>query len=409
MSLRFRKSIRLAPGLRLNVSKSGVGVSVGPRGASIGFGQRGTYANVGIPGTGLSVRERIDSAPPAHRSPVQACSSLQFRVGLEDDGHATLRDGDGNKLSSRLEGEIKRQQGEQIRAWLEEHCEHWNQGIDRIVQVHLSTPSPEVRPLFFKRVAFCEDRPVEPVSRKLGILDRLSPERRRRVEDQNEGSSRAYEQQLAIWTSRKVAYEEQETQRHRTLEEGRFKDVAVMERVLADRLTGIEWPRETQVSYTIVGDGALVALDVDLPEIEEMPRQQARVGARGLQVLVRDKSDAQVRREYATHIHAVAFRLIGETFSVLPAAQAVLCSGYSQRSDKATGQARNDYLYSVRVPREAWTTVSFNNLAAVDPIACLERFEMRRKMTKTGMFEAIEPLEAVLREAPASPGAGGCG
>jgi hypothetical protein len=256
---------------------------------------------------------------------------------------------------------------------------------------------------------FCENRPVEPESRKLGILDRLSPERRRRVEGENEESSQAYEQQLAIWTSRKAAHEEQETERHRTLEEGRFKDVAVMERVLADRLTGIEWPRETQVSYTVVGDGALVALDVDLPEIEEMPRQQARVAARGLQVLVRDKSDAQVRREYATHIHAVAFRLIGETLSVLPAAQAVLCSGYSQRFDKATGQARNDYLYSVRVPREAWTTVSFNNLAAVDPIACLERFEMRRKMTKTGMFEAIEPLEAVLREAPASPGAGGCG
>jgi len=35
MALRFRRSIRLAPGVRLNLSGSGLGVSVGPRGASV--------------------------------------------------------------------------------------------------------------------------------------------------------------------------------------------------------------------------------------------------------------------------------------------------------------------------------------------------------------------------------------
>ena len=62
MGLRFRKSIKILPGVRLNLGKSGLtSLTVGPRGASVSVGKRGTYANVGIPGTGLSCRTRLDS------------------------------------------------------------------------------------------------------------------------------------------------------------------------------------------------------------------------------------------------------------------------------------------------------------------------------------------------------------
>lgn len=53
MSIRFRKSFKVAPGVRLNVSKSGLGMSVGTRGARVGVGPRGAYTSVGIPGTGI--------------------------------------------------------------------------------------------------------------------------------------------------------------------------------------------------------------------------------------------------------------------------------------------------------------------------------------------------------------------
>lgn len=53
MRIRFRRSVKLAPGVRLNLSKGGVGVSVGRRGARIGIGPRGVYTSFGIPGTGL--------------------------------------------------------------------------------------------------------------------------------------------------------------------------------------------------------------------------------------------------------------------------------------------------------------------------------------------------------------------
>jgi hypothetical protein len=59
MGLRFRRTLKIAPGLRLNVSRSGLSLTAGPRGASINFGPKGTFANVGFPGTGLSYREKL--------------------------------------------------------------------------------------------------------------------------------------------------------------------------------------------------------------------------------------------------------------------------------------------------------------------------------------------------------------
>jgi hypothetical protein len=54
MGLRFTRRIRILPGLRPNLSKSGVRTSVGGRGAWLTFGKRGVRTTVGLPGTGLS-------------------------------------------------------------------------------------------------------------------------------------------------------------------------------------------------------------------------------------------------------------------------------------------------------------------------------------------------------------------
>ena len=57
MGLRFRRSIKLLPGVRLNFSRSGVSTSVGVRGAHVTLGHGQVRETVGIPGTGLSYTE----------------------------------------------------------------------------------------------------------------------------------------------------------------------------------------------------------------------------------------------------------------------------------------------------------------------------------------------------------------
>jgi len=57
-SIRFRKSFRIAPGVKLNVNKQSLSVTGGVRGAHATYNTKG-YRNlsVGIPGTGLSYRD----------------------------------------------------------------------------------------------------------------------------------------------------------------------------------------------------------------------------------------------------------------------------------------------------------------------------------------------------------------
>lgn len=60
MGFRFRKSVRLAPGLRLNLSRGGLSATLGRPGASVNVGRRGVTGTAGLPGTGLSYQARLD-------------------------------------------------------------------------------------------------------------------------------------------------------------------------------------------------------------------------------------------------------------------------------------------------------------------------------------------------------------
>jgi len=69
MGFRFSRRVSILPGLRLNLSGSGVSLSAGVRGAHINLGPRGLYGSAGIPGTGLSYRQRLDSSSRSYDRP----------------------------------------------------------------------------------------------------------------------------------------------------------------------------------------------------------------------------------------------------------------------------------------------------------------------------------------------------
>lgn len=58
MGFRFRKSVKVAPGVRLNLGKKSAGISVGVKGAGVSINSKtGITSHVSIPGTGLSYTE----------------------------------------------------------------------------------------------------------------------------------------------------------------------------------------------------------------------------------------------------------------------------------------------------------------------------------------------------------------
>lgn len=89
MSWGFKKRIKLAPGLTLNIGKKSVSARIGNRVAGVTAGTKGARVSANLPGTGLSVQKRLTANTPASdQNPKQAhhaetpASSFNWRYFL---------------------------------------------------------------------------------------------------------------------------------------------------------------------------------------------------------------------------------------------------------------------------------------------------------------------------------------
>lgn len=72
MGLRFRKSIKLSKGVRLNVGRKSVGISAGGKRGGVSINSRsGARARISVPGTGLSYSTKLSGG----KSRQSTCSS----------------------------------------------------------------------------------------------------------------------------------------------------------------------------------------------------------------------------------------------------------------------------------------------------------------------------------------------
>jgi hypothetical protein len=90
VGFRFQRRIKILAGLAINISKSGVGFSVGGRGFHTGIDSKGRrYTSASLPGTGISWRQ-YQKAKPHRALPPHVASSIAPR---EDDHELSLRGG----------------------------------------------------------------------------------------------------------------------------------------------------------------------------------------------------------------------------------------------------------------------------------------------------------------------------
>ena len=393
MGLRFRKTFKLAPGVRLNVGSGGMSWSLGPRGATVSIGKRGTYFNASLPGTGLSSRTRLDRPAPAPQTrfaPETVTMSLSLQLG--DDGIVHYLDQDGNPVSPSIITAARRQHGDTIRRMLERKCDEINADIAALGQLHWHTPAPRA-PRPFTPDPFEALPPVPSPPVVLGFAERLLPGRRQAAEAEGARRQANYEQALAQYESDKVAHAARNVQGRMAYSAALAGNPEPMQQLLEQRLGEIVWPKETLVAVEVSDDGSALAIDVDLPEIEHMPTKRATLGTRGWDLSLRDAGDVATRKLYQGHVHALGFRIAGEAFAALPTVRTVVLSGYSQRLDRANGHVNDEYLYSVRIAREQWSALNFETLAQIDPCEAFACFELRRSMTTTGIFKPVAPLQ----------------
>ena len=110
MGVRFRRSVKICKGVKVNFSKSGASLSLGGRGHGMTFGGSGTRAHVGIPGTGLSYNTKIGghSHSRSHsRSTSRSTSSKptvqvpkQIGIRMNETGKVIIEDGNGVEITN---------------------------------------------------------------------------------------------------------------------------------------------------------------------------------------------------------------------------------------------------------------------------------------------------------------------
>lgn len=99
MGFRFQRRVKIAKGVHLNLSKSGIGVSAGIPGARIGIGPRGVRKTIGIPGTGLSYTSTSHLGPRVHPSNRRQARS----AGTADSDRLTLSPAEQAQVAAQLQ------------------------------------------------------------------------------------------------------------------------------------------------------------------------------------------------------------------------------------------------------------------------------------------------------------------
>lgn len=398
MAFRFQRRIKIAPGIRLNLSKSGVGVSAGIRGASLSAGSRGIYGHTGIPGTGLAYRTKLNST--SRNSTKRSHSSrdvgdgavINLKAYIEDNGQLRFYNADTlADLTDREFNYVKNHYSAELAALIQALCDNKNQQLSKISTVHHNIPPPQERPVFTARTC-PEVRPEQPRYLKFGLLAMFWPPLKRKIQSHNASLKAKFAAELRQYHEAKEAFDKSEAQRKKKETKDVFDDVEAMSAVLEDHLLTIEWPYETEVDFDFGEDYSSLAIDVCFPDESQLPLKHHEPLKTFSKVSIKPINASTRRRLYRDHIHAITLRIIAEAFHRLPSLESLTLSGYTPGVNSATGYEEDHYLLSVKVLRERWKNINFESTVNIDPVAALEQFELQRNMTKTGIFKPIQPM-----------------
>ncbi|HBO1068893.1 TPA: DUF4236 domain-containing protein [Pseudomonas aeruginosa] len=395
MGFRFSKRITIVPGVRLNISRSGISTSVGPRGLSLTMGKRGTYLNAGLPGTGLAYRERLDRSG-TRNVPNPAADSAGYsgpiKVKVDDDGSLIITDLEDAPLPPAIVKRVKVEMSDEIQALLEKAAAKINQALDECLSAHMMTPRPDSLPAL--PPAFDLDEPRRPSTDAPGLLDKMFL-RSSKMEKEAQELEAQYQQDLVEWTAARDAHEKARSDIDKAIRLAAKGYSAQMERALDYVLSGIAWPKETLLEYEFSHDVSGIALDIDLPDEGDVPNRTAEARGNG-KLTFKTRSEAQTRKDFVSLCYGTVFRVVGEVFALLPGIQKCLASGYIQRTDLATGSIGDQYVISALISRDQWETLDFNRLEAIDPGATLKAFGAVVSVDRTSRFREITPMDLAI-------------
>lgn len=432
MGLRFRKSVTICKGVRVNFSKSGVSCSLGVKGASLNLGKSGARVTVGLPGSGLSYSKSFKLWGKGKSSKSRKDKQnepTEVNLRMHDNGKVTYHDENGKEITNAallkeikadpdIREELARLENEkqqEVSATLEDQ----QRDAEEFLNIHWLAPcvSPyeefvdtlnSLEPETYTPRQFSQPKPTE-----AQVLEELTAEaeeatasklfkkkaQREYIEDRLSDRLAQKQQQ---WDADRQEFEAQEAQKEKKQNAALKREFEAAKRNLRAQIGGEEeaindfidaWirecslPVEINVNYDYSEADHRLFVDLDLPEIEDLPDTELIQGANG-KLKEKKKTQQKLRQEYATLIFGLSIFVAANLMDITPAIHTVVLSAYTQRRD-AEGTMNNDYILSVKFTRDIFEQTVFTE---IDPMDFCMQFDNRCKTTSTLIFKPIEPF-----------------
>ena len=170
--------------------------------------------------------------------------------------------------------------------------------------------------------------------------------------------------------------------------EGELDGEAVIAMV-EDWLGEAELPVPVEIQMDVCPEKKAILVDLDLPEIEDMPQRKLTELASG-EVKIKEKSQKEKREDYQRCVFGLGEFVAANLLNLVGQAEKVLVSAYTQRRDAETGDLNDTFIYSIVFDRAAFKA----EYQKTEPAELCGRLKGRFITLSTGVMKQIVPYEA---------------
>lgn len=192
-----------------------------------------------------------------------------------------------------------------------------------------------------------------------------------------------FEAQLNEWRSERDEFYDSFKQNFQNVIDG-DKDyvITAIDSVFPDD----ELPMEYFVDAVYDEANGKVYVDLDLPEIEDVPNQKITLTSTGKKS-IRQKSQTDLRTDYANCILGLAMNVAFSIFNVSLKISEVEIMGYTQRKEDNSAIATDQYVFVINFDRDTFSKIDFNRLS---PTQILNFFQHHILLSKSFVLKQID-------------------
>ncbi|WP_181350517.1 DUF4236 domain-containing protein [Thalassobacillus sp. CUG 92003] len=357
MGMRFRKSFKVAPGVRMNVGKKGVGTTIGGKGLRVNTSSRGVSVGSSVPGTGVSYNKQISSR-----------TKRPQRTNYE-------------RLQQQKAKEEKLEQAKQ-------DVEKYEAHIDMLTSVHEEVNDP----IYWEDIRdssppFEIDNEGPNVLEARDKLKNYQPTWRDKLFNRTEARKEILSENI-----QHAKNDDDDLYREWENDVAQSNSVLDGDRTIWNKVVDTSNPFEdieelgSHIKYSFSPTDPSVKVELNIRNKEVVPEKTLSLTKTG-KLSQRNMAKGKYFQLYQDYVCSCTLRIAREFFTLLPLNETVIHVYDDAPADEA---AEYGCILSVRINREEIEKTHFTNIDCSDTI---ETFEHNMKFLKTKGFKFVEEVK----------------